>query len=50
MQINSGGNYGIDPWTWSLTIDVQEATNPVAEPAGLGLVGMALLGLRKRRS
>jgi hypothetical protein len=31
-------------------IEVSQAAPPVAEPAGLGLIGLALLGLKKRRS
>jgi MYXO-CTERM domain-containing protein len=32
-----------------LFIDYEKAPEPIAEPAGLGLIGLALLGLRKRR-
>ena len=37
---------------WKVTIDVLSDTGapPIPEPAGLGLIGIALLGLRKRRS
>jgi hypothetical protein len=46
---NSGYN---NTWgTWTVALDFADPpAPPVAEPAGLGLVGMALLGLRKRRS
>jgi len=34
----------------TLTFDLGPAGEPIAEPAGLGLVGLALLAVRKRRS
>ena len=47
MNVGSGGGE-----YWSLTIDGDFAppVAPIPEPAGLGLVGLALLAVRKRRS
>ena len=35
---------------WQFDIDVEDAEPVIPEPAGLGLVGLALLAVRKRRS
>ena len=51
LNPNSGAPYGWGVDTWTLWIDVEDPPAPtIPEPAGLGLVGIALLGLRKRRS
>jgi len=46
MTLNPSWGAPYGPWIFN--IDVQEP--PIPEPAGLGVVGLALLGLRKRRS
>jgi MYXO-CTERM domain-containing protein len=53
-----GSGYPIPSWNWASTehstavaplIELEEVP-PIAEPAGLGLIGLALLGLKRRRS
>ena len=53
MTFGGGRDFWLSDYTTDsslrpmLVIDYQP---PVAEPAGLGLMGLALLGLKKRRS
>jgi hypothetical protein len=51
-EIASFGSYfiGNTGGTTSITILTGPPPPPVAEPAGLGLIGLALLGLKKKRS
>ena len=44
------GGYAHGPWDITFDGDFAPPVSPIPEPAGLGLVGIALLGLRKRRS
>jgi autotransporter-associated beta strand protein len=41
---------GVDGADDAIFVNYFAATSPVAEPAGLGLIGLALLGLKKKRS
>ena len=50
LNPNSGAPYGQGIGGWTFWIDVVEPPVVVPEPAGLGLIGFALLVVRKRRS